>query len=214
VRSFARSGFDVTTAEIARDIGIPKSVIYHYFDDKPTLVREAQRFAYTEHLERLRAFLSADGGGSGSAVLETLRRLWRTPEARGLGFQLGIWSELRGDPRVREIAAALRREHHRLIAVGVARALGTDPRDPGRTEPLATLLTAALTGLALNAHLEGESATADAAHEELVRLLGVAIEQFGRRPDSELPPEVPGIDSDLPPPYDAILPGAGVRFPQ
>ena len=148
VRCFARSGFDTTTAEIAAEIGIPKSVIYHYFDDKTTLVREAQRYAYSDHL-------GAGQGGArasiqdrtGRAVVEVLRQIWRAAETRDIGFQLGIWSELRNDPRVREQAVALRREHHRMIAAGVARALNIDLQDPGRTEPLSTLIVAVLTGL-------------------------------------------------------------------
>src|SRR5437762_557458 len=79
VRCFARSGFDTTTAEIAAEIGIPKSVIYHYFDDKVTLIREAQRFAYAEHLARLKEALETVGQLSGQAVVDRLRHLWKVP---------------------------------------------------------------------------------------------------------------------------------------
>src|SRR5687768_13873857 len=36
-RCFARSGFETTTAEIAKELGVPKSIIYHYFDNKTAL---------------------------------------------------------------------------------------------------------------------------------------------------------------------------------
>jgi AcrR family transcriptional regulator len=202
VRCFARSGFDTTTAEIAAEIGIPKSVIYHYFDDKVTLVREAQRFAYAEHLERLKDALGAVGELSGQAVVDRLRHLWKVPDTRNIAFELGIWSELRNDEKVREQAIELRQEHHRLVATGVARALGIDTADPARTEPLSTLIVAALTGLSLNASLEGDESRAAEAHALFMDLLEQGIQRFAKRPDSDLP--APGIESDLPPPYDSI----------
>ena len=202
VRCFARSGFDTTTAEIAAEIGIPKSVIYHYFDDKVTLIREAQRFAYAEHLARLKEALETVGQLSGQAVVERLRHLWQVADTRNISFELGIWSELRNDEKVREQAIELRREHHRLVATGVARALGIDTSDPSRTEPLSTLIVAALTGLSLNASIEENETSVAAAHDLFMDLLQRGIERFAKRPDSDLP--APSLDSDLPPPYDAI----------
>ena len=86
VRCFARSGFDTTTAEIAAEIGIPKSVIYHYFDDKTTLVREAQRFAYSDHFARVKETLSAVPDRTGRAVVDILRHIWRLPRLGTSGF--------------------------------------------------------------------------------------------------------------------------------
>jgi AcrR family transcriptional regulator len=203
VRCFARSGFDTTTAEIAAEIGIPKSVIYHYFDDKTTLVREAQRFAYADHFGRIKEALTELKESSGRAVIEVLRTIWRAAETHDIGFELGIWSELRNDERVREQAVALRREHHRMIAAGVARSLGIDSADPGRTEPLSTLIVATLTGLSLNAYLEGDNKLESEAHEFFLKLLDLGIERFSKRPDSDAPPASVS-DSDLPPPYDLI----------
>jgi AcrR family transcriptional regulator len=210
VRCFARSGFDTTTAEIAAEIGIPKSVIYHYFDDKMTLVREAQRFAYSEHLTRVQEALSSVGDRTGKAVVETLRHIWGVSDTRNIGFELGIWSELRNDAKVREQAVALRREHHRLVANGVARSLGIDSGDPARTEPLSTLIVAALTGLSLTAFIEGDEKRANEAHELFLGLLERGIERFAKRPDSEIPPaSAPMIETKLPPPYDALNEGIG-----
>jgi len=214
VRCFARSGFDTTTAEIAAEIGIPKSVIYHYFDDKTTLVREAQRYAYSEHLARVREALAAIHDRTGRAVVEVLRQVWRVPETRDIGFQLGIWSELRNDTRVREQAVALRREHHRMIAAGVARALNIDVRDPTRTEPLSTLVVAALTGLSLEAFIEGDDKLASEAHELFLKLLELGIERFAKRPDSDIPPaSAPNLDLEakMPPPpsYEPIAASQG-----
>jgi len=203
VRCFARSGFDTTTAEIAAEIGIPKSVIYHYFDDKTTLVHEAQRFAYAEHLGRVKEALSEIKEHSGRAVIQLLRQLWHASETHDIGFELGIWSELRNDEKVREEAVALRREHHRMIAAGVARSLGIDTTDPGRTEPLSTLIVAALTGLSLNAHLEGNDKLESEAHDLFLKILDVGIERFSKRPDSEMPP-ASAPESEFPPPYDAV----------
>jgi hypothetical protein len=138
-------------------------------------------------------------------VVRVLRHLWGAPESRDIAFQLGIWSELRNDPKVREQAVALRREHHRMIAGGVARSLGIDAADPGRTEPLSTLIVAALTGLSLEAFIEGDDKLASEAHELFIGLLERGLERFAKRPDSEMPPSsAPGMDSDLPAPYDAL----------
>ncbi|HEX7668857.1 MAG TPA: TetR/AcrR family transcriptional regulator [Polyangiaceae bacterium] len=205
VRCFARSGFDTTTAEIAAEIGIPKSVIYHYFDDKTTLVREAQRFAYAEHLGRVKDALGTIHDRAGLPVVQVLKHLWGAPESRNIAFQLGIWSELRNDAKVREQAVALRREHHRMIAGGLARSLGIDAADPSRTEPLSTLVVAALTGLSLEAFMEGDDTLASEAHDLFLGLLERGLERFAKRPDSEIPPSsAPGLDSDLPAPYDAL----------
>jgi AcrR family transcriptional regulator len=205
VRCFARSGFDTTTAEIASEIGIPKSVIYHYFDDKTTLVREAQRFAYSEHLARVKDALLAIRERAGRPVVEVLRQIWHAPESRNIAFQLGIWSELRNDPKVREQAVALRLEHHRMISAGVARSLGIDAADPNRTEPLSTLIVAALTGLSLEAFIEGDDKLAGEAHDLFLGLLERGLERFAKRPDSDMPPASPqGPDSELPAPHDAI----------
>lgn len=203
VRCFARSGFDTTTAEIAAEIGIPKSVIYHYFDDKTTLVREAQRYAYTEHLSRVKEALARLQNQT-KPVVEVLRQIWHAPESRDIAFQLGIWSELRNDAKVREQAVGLRREHHRMIANGVARALRIDAQDPDRTEPLSTLIVAALTGLSLEAFIQGEDKLAGEAHDLFLGLLEKGIERFATRPDSEIPASIDGLESELPPPYDAL----------
>ena len=110
---------------------------------------------------------------------------------------------------MREQAVALRREHHRMIAAGVAQSLNIDVGDPARTEPLSTLIVAVLTGLALEGHIEGDETLAGEAHEFFLRLLELGIERFAKRPDSEIPPaSAPGLDS-LPPPYD----GLGDRLP-
>jgi AcrR family transcriptional regulator len=205
VRCFARSGFDTTTAEIAAEIGIPKSVIYHYFDDKTTLVREAQRYAYSDHLGRVKDALANMQERAARPVVEVLRQLWGAPESRNIAFQLGIWSELRNDPKVREQAVALRREHHGMIAAGVARSLGIDAADPSRTEPLSTLIVAALTGLSLEAFIEGDDKLAGEAHDLFLGLLERGLERFAKLPDSEIPPaSALGPDSDLPAPYDAL----------
>jgi len=174
-------------------------------------VREAQRFAYADHFARVKEALSNVKEHTGRAVVEILRQIWNAAEARDIGFELGIWSELRNDERVREQAVALRREHHRMIAAGVARALGIDTADPGRTEPLSTLVVAALTGLSLNAYLEGENKLEHEAHEFFLKLLDLGIERFSKRPDSEAPPASVAALDDLPPPYDALGVSAEVR---
>lgn len=204
VRCFARSGFDTTTAEIAAEIGIPKSVIYHYFDDKTTLVREAQRFAYAEHLAKIKETLADAAGQAQGSVVEVLRKVWQAPQSRKIAFELGIWSELRNDSKVRDQAVSLRREHHRLVANSVAASLGIDASDPARTEPLSTLIVAALTGLSLNAFIEGDEKLASEAHEEFMTLLERGIERFAKRPDSEIPPSFGAPDSSISPPaYDS-----------
>jgi len=199
VRCFARSGFDTTTAEIAAEIGIPKSVIYHYFDDKTTLVREAQRYAYSEHLGRVKEALAGIHDRAGRAVVEVLRQIWKMPDTRDIGFQLGIWSELRNDPRLRDQAVALRNEHHRMIAAGVARSLNIDVKDPARTEPLSTLIVAALTGLSLEAFIEGDDKMTNEAHEFFMKLLELGVERFAKRPESEIPPaSAPILERKMP----------------
>lgn len=203
VRCFSRSGFDTTTAEIAGEIGIPKSVIYHYFDDKMTLVREAQRFAYAEHLARVRDSLGSMSERTGRTVVEAIRKAWSAEDGQNIGFELGIWSELRNDAKVRDQAVALRREHHRLVAEGVSNSLHIDPEEPDRTEPLSTLVVAALTGLSLNAFIEGDESHSAAAHTLFLDLLERGIDRFAKRPDSEFPPaSLPG-DSEAPSAYDA-----------
>lgn len=206
--AFARAGFDTTTAEIAKQIGIPKSVIYHYFDDKTTLVREAQRYAYAEHLEKVRRTMDTIRSRVGHVLTDVLRGLWQEPAMRDIAFDLGVWSELRNDVKLREQALLLRREHQRLLGGAIAEALGLEDRDPARTEPLSTLVLAALTGLSLNAYVEGTDEPANEAHEVLLELLELGVERFAKRPDSDVPPaSQAAIDSDLPPAYQELIPG-------
>jgi hypothetical protein len=89
-----------------------------------------------------------------------------------------------------------------MIADGVAHSLGIE--DPARTEPLSTLVTAALTGLSLEAFIEGDDKLAGEAHDLFLGLLERGIERFAKRPDSDVPPASElGID-ELPPPYDVL----------
>jgi AcrR family transcriptional regulator len=211
VRCFARSGFDTTTAEIAAEIGIPKSVIYHYFDDKTTLVREAQRFAYSDHLAKVKDVLSGAADQAKGGLTEVLRRAWNAPQTRRITFELGIWSELRNDPKVHEQALNLRREHHRLVADSVAKSLGIDAADPSRTEPLSTLIVAALTGLSLNAYIEGDDRLATEAHQELMTLIEKGVDRFAKRPDSEVPPSFAAESTDAPAAYETNEHGINAR---
>jgi hypothetical protein len=62
---------------------------------------------------------------------------------------------------------------------------------------------AALTGLSLNAFIEGDDKLASEAHEEFMTLLERGIERFAKRPDSEIPPSFAAPDSSISPPaYD------------
>ena len=186
-KCFARSGFGTTTAEIAKELSVPKSIIYHYFDNKDALIREVQRFTYKQHLERVREVLAQASGATGREVFGTLRALWKARNLRNIAFDIGVWSALRTDEIVRQQAIELQREHRRIVSENVARALSIDADDPERTEPLTTLILAALTGLSINAFVEGDETEAEKAHELFMQLLEAGIEQFTRR-DSEIPP--------------------------
>jgi AcrR family transcriptional regulator len=186
-KCFARTGFETTTAEIAKELGVPKSIIYHYFDNKDALIQEVQRYTYTKNLERLKELLDGASSASGKEALDVLRALWSSDLTRNVSFDVGVWSALRNDEIVREQAAELGRAHRRLIAQNVARALGINGADPARTEPLTTLIVAAVTGLSLTAFIEGDDRDANAAHEVLLELLARGVEQFTRR-DSDIPP--------------------------
>jgi AcrR family transcriptional regulator len=188
-RCFARSGFETTTAEIAKELGVPKSIIYHYFDNKDALIQEVQRYTYTRHLERLKEILAKASDARGKDALEVLRALWDSDLMRNVSFDVGVWSALRNDSVVREQAAELGRQHRRLIAENVARALQIDGADPARTEPLTTLIVAALTGLSLTAFIEGDDRDANKGHEMLLELIARGVDQFTRR-DSEIPPSL------------------------
>ena len=196
-RCFARSGFETTTAEIAKELGVPKSIIYHYFDNKDALIQEVQRYTYARQLERLKELLSQARDAKGKDALEVLRSLWGSELMKNVSFDVGVWSALRNDSVVREQAAELGRAHRRLIAENVARALQIEGADPSRTEPLTTLIVAALTGLSLTAFIEGNDSEAKRAHEVLLELIARGVDQFTRH-DSEIPPSMETI-SDPPP---------------
>lgn len=199
-RCFARSGFETTTAEIAKELGVPKSIIYHYFDNKTALIQEVQRYAYHQHLQKVKEALTAAGLATGRRAIDGLRALWQTKSTRNIEFDVGVWSALRSDDVLRQQALDLHREHRRLVAESVARALGIEGDDPARTEPLTTLIVAALNGLALNAYVAGSDEEAEQAHEVLLQLVERGIEQFTRR-DSEIPPSR-DLLSEPPPTYN------------
>lgn len=196
---FSRSGFETTTAEIAKELGVPKSIIYHYFENKNALIQEVQRYAYHQHLQRVREVIASAGESAGRAA-DVLRALWNAKSARNIAFDIGVWSALRNDEVLRQQAIELQKEHHRIVAEGVARALGIDPAEPGRTEPLTTLIVAALTGLSINAFVEGNDTEAEKAHELFLEMVDQAFAQFRRRADSDIPPDFSAESISEPPP--------------
>ena len=200
-KCFARSGFETTTAEIAKELNVPKSIIYHYFDNKDALIQEVQRYAYKQHLERVQQVL-AEASRVTSRAADLMRALWKDKSTRNISFDIGVWSALRNDEIVRRQAIELQREHRRIVAENVARALGIEGADPERTEPLTTLIMSTLTGLAIHAFIEGDESRANEAHELLMSLLDRGIDEFRRR-DSDIPPSrellseaPPGLEPD------------------
>lgn len=203
-RCFARSGFETTTAEIAKELGVPKSIIYHYFENKNALIQEVQRYAYQQHLARVAEVLGHASAAGAARVADILRMLWGAKNTRNVAFDIGVWSALRNDAVLRRQAIELQREHRRLVGENVARALGLDESERERTEPLTTLIVAALTGLSIHAYVEGDDSSSEQAHELFLQLLDRGIDQFKRRRDSDLPPDGPDILSEHPPAGDGI----------
>jgi AcrR family transcriptional regulator len=174
-RVIATVGVDANINDLGAAAGVPKGLIYYYFDDKRRLVLEVLRYSYTKHLEDLRRATDAMVHRDSAAALGVLRGMWSRSGTQALAFDVGVWGHLLESSEVGEHAAALRRQHHQMLADGILPALDGVVGDPARTRPLSTLIIAVMTGLSLGAFLDNDAVLAGEAHELFLELLALGV---------------------------------------
>jgi len=173
---FAERGVGATTlADISRELGLRKSIIHYYFDNKDALLERVQEYSSDQYLRVLKESLSSPEGSKPERGRQGLERVWnalREGSAKP-GLAIELMSEGRRDEDLRTRARATEDQAQALVADHLKNALGTDHADP---EPLAWATLALLHGLMLLSNLEGTADRAEGAMSAYLELLFGASE--------------------------------------
>jgi AcrR family transcriptional regulator len=165
-RCFAERGVGATTlADISRELGLRKSIIHYYFDNKDALLERVQEFSAEQYL----AVVKDTMGGSGEAD-SGLHALWGALKegSANPGLAIELISEGRRDEDLRARARATEDQAHGLVA-DYLKGVRHVPSDLAPDLAWATL--ALLHGLMLLSSLEGTPERADRAFSAFFGLL-------------------------------------------
>ena len=182
-KCFARKGFSATTlAEIGKELGLRKSIVHYYFASKAALIHEVQSYTYHKYLDRVREALAGSKETSPQGrAMDALRSLWEARSTSNIGLSIEVWSASRNDAELKRRAAALLSEKRRLVAEGIADALGPDGAKQIRSvEGLSTLILSVLDGLSVATFIEGEKAKSEDAFRLFLYLLRLGVERLDR----------------------------------
>jgi AcrR family transcriptional regulator len=167
---FGERGVGATTlADISRELGLRKSIIHYYFDNKDALLERVQEYSADQYLQVLKESLtgadpeSAEGRAGLVRVWTALREGSANP-----GLAIELMSEGRRDEDLRARARSTEDQAQSLVAEHLASALGQGRTE---TEPLAWATLALLHGLMLLSNLEGTADRAEAAFSAYLELL-------------------------------------------
>jgi AcrR family transcriptional regulator len=177
---FARKGFAATTlADIGKELGLRKSIVHYYFENKAALIHEVQSYTYHRYLEHVQAALAgAPAPSAGQRSTDALLSLWNVREKTNVGLSIEVWSASRNDDELRRRAASLLDEKRRLVTEGIRSALGNRASDV-HLDAVSTLILAVLDGLSVADFLEGQSDRPEAAYRLFLYLLRLGVEDLG-----------------------------------
>jgi AcrR family transcriptional regulator len=165
---FADRGVGATTlADISRELGLRKSIIHYYFDNKDALLERVQEFSAEQYLNVVRESL-VDGEPKG--VRSGLTRLWCSLKEGNAnpGLAIELISEGRRDEDLRTRARTTEDQAQALVADYLQGGL------PGGAEQgadLAWTTLALMHGLMLLSSLEGTPERADRAFNAFLDLV-------------------------------------------
>lgn len=166
-KCFARRGFAQTSIkDIAKKVGVTKSMVHYYFTSKDHLLHEVLSYTYQRHLERVIGQLHFEGEGALDRARQGLKSLWKTvlDQPNVIRLSIEFWSAAARDKKVRGQLSEIQRTTRELIAAGIEEALGEEAgRLPFKPEALAGLILAVLDGLMIQQYAEPEGLDVDQA---------------------------------------------------
>jgi AcrR family transcriptional regulator len=165
---FAERGVGATTlADISRELGLRKSIIHYYFDNKDALLERVQEFSAEQYLNVVREAL---GDGEQKGVRPGLSRLWGALKGGSAnpGLAIELISEGRRDEDLRARARTTEEQAQSLLSEYLREGLGDERGDEA---DLAWTTLAILHGLMLLSSLEGTSDRADRAFSAFLDLI-------------------------------------------
>jgi AcrR family transcriptional regulator len=174
-KCFSRRGYAETSIkEIASKVGMTKSMVHYYFSNKAHLLHEVLAYSNYRHLSKVTRQLHLSEDSSLRRARQALNGLWQTlrEERRFLRLLIEFWSVALRDP---ELHKRLRDSHQatrKLVAQGIADALGDDARKlPVKEDVLAALILAVLHGLAVQDYAEPDAVDVDLVYRVFVGTL-------------------------------------------
>ncbi len=168
--------------DIAKEAGVSKSLLHYHFQSKEHLFLEVQIGVYNRLAVRVAEAVQPVQGGAKRTLL-ALEALFDVLRDRDdLPVQAEIWARSLTNEKLRVRAVELREYLREVVIRTFQRILGAEidllPISQGAA---ADLLIGALTGLGLQAGVEGEPERVDEAFEALQKLLGLALSALDQK---------------------------------
>ena len=166
-RVFARRGVAGTgLAHVAEAAGMGRSSLYHYYPDKPTLLRDLVKQLLDDELAVFVAVLRGDGT-PGERVERLARGMVALFDEYSASFRMVFDLRLRDAGRFRLFFRKIRKELAAVIAEGQAQGEFDAALDPALA---ASTLIGAIDGLLFQHFADGRAFQLDALSDELARM--------------------------------------------
>lgn len=186
-RCLSQSGYGgMSMRDIAQEAGVSKSLLHYHFQSKEHLFLEVQIRVYNRLAIRVaEAVAPVESGKQRTRLaLHTLFEVLRDREE--LPVQAEIWARSLSNDKLRVRAIAVRDYLRDVTIRTLDQILGPDSAWlPFPVDVAADLLLGALTGLGLQAGVEGSPERVDKALAALLRLVDLAIDGTEAAPTEE-----------------------------
>lgn len=172
---FAEQGYDATSLRgIARRACVDPALVHHYFDGKPALFAEVMDLPVDPSV-LIDRVLAGPRERVGAALVETFLDVWDSPAGRQR-FQAVVRSASSHDEAARMLREFLTREIFGRIATELTPAAPADGLAPPQLR--AGLAAGQMLGMAMMRYVVAFPEVVEAGREELVELVGPAIQRY------------------------------------
>jgi AcrR family transcriptional regulator len=172
---FADQGYDATSLRgIARRAGVDPALVHHYFEGKPALFAEVMDLP-VDPSALIDQVIAGPREQVGAALVETFLDVWDSPAGRER-FQAVVRSASSHDEASRMLREFLTREIFGRIATELSPAAGADAVATAQLR--AGLAAGQMLGMAMMRYVVDFPEVVRASREELVALVGPAIQRY------------------------------------
>jgi AcrR family transcriptional regulator len=172
---FAEQGYDATSLRgIARRAGVDPALVHHYFEGKPALFAEVMDLPVDPSV-LIEKVIAGPRERVGAALVETFLDVWDSPAGRQR-FQAVVRSASSHDEAGRMLREFLTREIFGRIATELTPAAGVDAL--ATTQLRAGLAAGQMLGMAMMRYVVHYPEVVQASREELVDLVGPAVQRY------------------------------------